>query len=73
MKRISIRRQGEVMTISAPEGKAMAIDAGHLAHGILSVGEYGSGGIKIAAFSDWSEAIFDAEDAGYIFNIENPF
>jgi hypothetical protein len=73
IKRISVRRQGEVLTIVAPEGKAMAINDGILSHGILCIGEFGSGGIKIAAFSDWSEVIFDAEDYGYTMTIENPF
>ena len=73
MKRITIVRQGERLTITAPEGKSMAINEGVLAHGILSVGEYGPSGIKIAAFSDWNEAIFDAEDHGYTIGIENPF
>ena len=73
IKRISVTRRGEVLTISAPEGKAMAINDGILQHGILSISEFGPSGIKIAAFADWSEVIFDAEDHGYVLNIENPF
>lgn len=73
IKRISVTRQGETITISAPEGKAMALNEGVLAHGILCIGEYGPGGIKIAAFSDWSEVFFDAEDHGYVITEERPF
>ena len=73
MNKIIVVRQGQALTIRAPEGKAMAIDQGHLAHGILSINEYGPSGIKVAAFSDWNEVIFDCEGQGYTLTEENPF
>jgi len=73
MKKITIKRGGDVLTITAPEGKEMAINEGHLAQGILSITEFGSSGIKVAAFADWAEVIFDAERHGYILTPESPF
>ena len=73
MKRISIKRQGETLTIVAPADKEMVVDHEALRSGVLSIGEYGPSGIKIAAFHTWDEAIYDAEDRGYTLNEENPF
>jgi hypothetical protein len=73
MKKISIKRGGDVLTITAPEGKDMAINEGHLAQGILSITEFGSSGVKVAAFADWAEVIFDAESHGYELIEENRF
>jgi len=64
---------GEELQIKAPADKTMAIDTGLLASGILSIGEYGTSGIKIAAFKDWSSARFVDDDAGYTFAVINPF
>lgn len=74
MKKIKIIRGGVggiEMTIEAPEDKEMVIDQNSLANGILSIGEYGTSGIKVAAFREWSEAIFDCEDKGYKITSEN--
>jgi hypothetical protein len=73
MKKVTIVRQGQALTITAPEGKVMSVNEGHLAHGILSIGEFGASGVKIACFSDWSEVIFDSEDHGYTINEDHPF
>lgn len=54
-----------VAVIEAPEDKSMVFDAGLLQHGVLSIGEYGQSGQKIAAFNQWAYAIFDAGGAGY--------
>lgn len=72
MKTATIHSTGGVddIRIVAPEGKEMAFDNGLLQHGILSIGEYGASGQKIAAFKDWAYVTFDAEGAGY--TIENP-
>jgi len=73
MKKLTITRNGEKLRIEAPEGKSMAIDQQALINGVVAVGEYGPSGIKIAAFSDWTEVIFDCEDAGYTITEVNPF
>ncbi len=73
MKRITVTRHGEALTITAPADKDMTIDGGLLQHGVLSIGEYGPSGIKIATFMDWTEAIFDAEDHGYTIKVDHPF
>lgn len=62
MKMITVMRPNYgAVTIEAPEGKEMVYDQSLLAAGILSLGEYGPSGTKIAAFHDWDEAIFHAE------------
>lgn len=73
MKKATIYRSSGAITIQAPEGKEMAINDGHLAHGMLSFTEHGPSGIKIAAFNDWSEVVFDCEAHGYTITEENPF
>lgn len=70
MKKVTVKRNGMDLTIEAPEGKEMAIDQNALIQGILSIGEYGTSGIKLAAFKDWSEAIFDGEGHGYKYDEE---
>jgi hypothetical protein len=73
MRKMTITRNGEKLQIEAPEGKSMTIDQQALINGVVAVGEYGPSGIKIAAFSDWTEVIFDCEDAGYVLTELNPF
>ena len=73
MKTIIVKRHGERLKIEAPEGKVMAINDASLAQGILSIGEYGPSGVKIAAFADWSEVIFDCEEHGYTLTEMDPF
>ena len=66
MKKAYVRTERGVMSIEAPEDKEMVFDPALLQHGILSIGEYGSSGIKVAAFKEWRDAVFiDAEEAGY--------
>jgi hypothetical protein len=55
----------EAIQIEAPEGKEMVFDASLLQHGVLSIGEYGPSGIKVAAFKDWNYAVFLSGDEGY--------
>ena len=65
MKKVIVTTHGgEEITIEAPEDKEMAIDQSLLQHGVLALGEYGTSGIKIAAFRDWRIADFGAE--GYV-------
>jgi hypothetical protein len=73
MKKLLVKRGGDVVSITAPDDKEMVINESHLANGILTIGEYGPSGLKIAAFHKWDEVIFDAEDHGYIINNEDPF
>lgn len=73
MKKVTIKRGCEKLSITAPDDKEMAVNEGHLAQGILTIGEYGPSGIKVASFINWDEAIFDSEDHGYIIKEENPF
>lgn len=62
MKTITVMRPSYgAITIEAPEGKEMVYDQNLLAAGILSLGEYGPSGTKIAAFHEWDEAIFHSE------------
>jgi hypothetical protein len=72
MKHITVTRRGEKLTIIAPADKQMSINEGTLARGILTIGEYGPSGIRIATFAEWDEAIFDAEDHGYTVIQQNP-
>ena len=71
MKQIIVFRRdanGKIfrVKIAAPEGKVMSYDASLLQHGVLSVGEYGASGIKIAAFNNWDQALFlDPDGNGY--------
>lgn len=65
MKKLTVKRHGTPITIEAPEGKEMTINDSHLGQGILTIGEYGQSGIKVASFHTWDEVIFDAEDHGY--------
>ena len=51
--------------IEAPDGVGIVFDPGMLQQGILMLGEFGPSGVKIAAFKDWDEAWFDAENHGY--------
>ena len=53
------------VTITAPKDKGIVFDPGLLQHGVLSLGEFGPSGVKIAAFKEWDEAWFDAVDHGY--------
>lgn len=62
---------GSIVRITAPEGKTMVADPGLLSHGILSIGEYGPSGQKIAAFKDWTVMVYD--DSGYTLEEVNPF
>jgi hypothetical protein len=74
MKKATITgRNGDELTITAPEGKEMVFDPGILQHGILVLGEHGPSGIKIAAFKDWTEARFVEDDSGYTFVNDNTF
>lgn len=66
MKIVKISRKGGIeVTIEAPADKDMVVDQSALHQGILSIGEYGTSGYKIAAFKDWDEAWFGAEAHGY--------
>jgi hypothetical protein len=71
MKQVSVFRtdkDGSIykVKIVAPEGKEMVFDPSLLQHGVLSLGEYGQSGLKIAAFRNWDQALFcDAEGEGY--------
>jgi hypothetical protein len=57
--------------ITAPEGKEMVFDPSLLQHGVLSIGEYGSSGLKIAAFNNWDQALFlDPDGNGYIIDVK---
>ena len=73
MKKLTVKRGSDTLEITAPEGKEMVINENQLIQGVLSIGEYGSSGIKIASFINWDEAIFDAEDHGYTIIEKNPF
>lgn len=73
MKTIRIERRGQSVTIVAPTDKEMAVDQNALQQGILSIGEFGTSGIKVAAFHDWDEVWFGAEAAGYKISEEAPF
>ena len=53
------------VTITAPEGKDIVFDPNLLQHGILSLGEYGASGTKIAAFNNWDQALFLDGSEGY--------
>lgn len=70
MKQVSVfRRDGadiHKVKITAPEDKEMAFDPALLQHGVLVIGEYGSSGLKIAAFKNWDQALFlDPDGNGY--------
>lgn len=71
MKKITVFRTDKTgtihkVTITAPVDKDMAFDPALLQHGVLSIGEYGTSGIKIAAFNNWDQALFlDASENGY--------
>lgn len=65
MKTITVIRHGKSVTINAPADKEMVVDQSALHQRVLSIGEYGTSGIKIAAFTDWDEAWFGSEAAGY--------
>lgn len=71
MNKAVVAVRGEDIEILAPEGKTMVFDASLLAHGILSLGEYGPSGVKIAAFKEWDVATFGAE--GYTIRVAKPF
>lgn len=70
MKKVTVfRRDGDdkimKVTINAPEDKEIVFDPALLQHGVLSLGEYGPSGIKIAAFNRWDQAVFLNGDEGY--------
>lgn len=70
MQKIKIVRttaigDNEAIVIEGPKDKQMVFDASLLQHGVLSIGEYGQSGIKIAAFNDWNYAVFLSGDEGY--------
>lgn len=71
MKQIIVFRRdanGKIykVKINAPEDKEMVFDPSLLQHGVLSIGEYGPSGTKIAAFRNWDQALFLDEDGnGY--------
>jgi hypothetical protein len=71
MQKARVYTLGETLLIEAPEGKTMVFDGQQLNHGILTLGDYGPSGQKIAAFKDWSRAEFFAD--GYTITVENPF
>lgn len=73
MKRATIKSGIRETVILAPKDKALAIDMGQLAHGVLSIGEYGPSGQKICMLINWDEVWFDAEDHGYTITEKNPF
>lgn len=72
MKKVTISFNGSETTIVAPAGKEMVFDGGMLQGGILSIGEYGSSGIKICAFRNWDHAMFVENDDGTGYTITNP-
>ena len=62
MNKINVKTaRGGWVAIEAPEGKSMAVDASLLAHGVLSIGEYGPSGVKIAVFKEWDAASFNPD------------
>lgn len=61
MNKVIVKAADETLVIEAPDGKNMVFDASLLAHGILSLGEYGPSGVKIAAFKEWEHAWFFPE------------
>lgn len=63
--KVSVTRGGQTVTITAPEGKEMTLNESHLANRVLTIGEYGASGVKVAAFLNWDEVRFDAESHGY--------
>lgn len=66
MKNLKVYRNGhDPIEITAPADKDMVFDPALLQHGVLSVGEYGPSGYKIAAFNVWDYAVFDEGDHGY--------
>jgi hypothetical protein len=77
MKQIKVFRTdatGKIVCVSikAPEDKSMAFDPSLLQHGILSIGEYGTSGIKVAAFNNWDQALFlDPDGNGYTIEAKN--
>lgn len=65
MNKATIFHNGAGITITAPEGKEMVFDGSMLQHGILTLGEFGQSGIKIAAFHKWDYAYFLSGGEGY--------
>lgn len=65
MNSVQVYSPTGVTIIQSPSGKTMAFDPALLQHGVLSIGEYGANGVKIAAFKHWHEAIFLNGSEGY--------
>lgn len=74
MKKVTVfRADGDKVvkiTLTAPAGKEMVFDPSLLQHGVLSIGEYGSSGTKVAAFNRWDQAVFLEGDEGYLVEAE---
>jgi hypothetical protein len=73
MKKVTVTSGADTIEILAPEDKEMTINENALLSGVLSINEYGSSGIKIAAFRNWEKVVFDAEGAGYTITNTTPF